>query len=398
MKTIQANAHILADGGANASGVTANLEIYVLSSRRWSKIATGKSNAKGIWRATATKLQTGAFYAPGLRLTEAGAPAPRVLALGGFMRYDQNKQVLTVDFGRIERLQKTAYPLTASIAIFKSTKFTIAGQAKNTTATFTGVMRAPTPAVAASVLSAAELTDSNRNPVLESFDAEILKFKAKEAGLQFTISQKNELLATREVQLGTVKSQVAQLEKKLAQSLEIEKALKTQNKNFVEESNRKMPIQRITSNIGNEIDAANTKLRNEKRPYRFGRIELDLRGSVSTDGQSMTLASLVDLKDLAGAVSLPSLKFEILPDNVTAEEISDVEVPDVIGLTETAVRRLLQAVGLRLEMVHRSIEPTKTLPIGQSIQQSPMAGEKLPRSETVLVVFATAKTNAEEVT
>ena len=112
----------------------------------------------------------------------------------------------------------------------------------------------------------------------------------------------------------------------------------------------------------------------------------------------MSLASLVDLKTLGGATVLPGVKFEILPDTLPTESKTDVDVPDVTGLTETAVRRLLQAVGLRLEMVHKSIEPTTNIPIGLSIQQSPVAGTKLARTETVLVVFAIAKTNAEEVT
>ena len=77
---------------------------------------------------------------------------------------------------------------------------------------------------------------------------------------------------------------------------------------------------------------------------------------------------------------------ELYPDGL--DKISQIHVT---GLTETAVRRLLQAVGLRLESVSKSVEPGAKIPLGQSIQQSPNAGAELPRSRTVLVVFAAAK-------
>lgn len=402
MKTIQAHAHILTDEGTNASGVTATLQTYLLSSQRWIKLASAKSNTRGIWQASTTRLQQGAFYAPVLRLIETGNPVPRVLAMGGYISYDKTKQVLTVDFGSIERLEETAYRLTASASIFKRSKLTIAGQAKKARISFTNLLRAgslvATDREPVTIVTDAERLTIKPNPVLENFDAEVLKFKAKEASLQSTIIQKNALLTSRNVELANIKSQVTTLEQQLSSSIALEKKLKEQNKTFVDESKRKTPIQSIAANIGTEMDVANKKLRSEKRPYRFGRIELDLRGTISTDGQSMTLASLVDLKALGGAAVLPGVKFELLPDTVPTESKTDVEVPDVTGLTETAVRRLLQAVGLRLEMVHKSIEPTTNIPIGISIQQSPVAGTKLARTETVLVVFAIAKTNAEEVT
>jgi len=402
MKTIQAHAHILTDEGANASSVKATLETYLLSSQRWVKLASAKSDTRGIWQVSATRLKQGVFYAPVLRLIEAGDPVPRVLALGGYISYDKTKQVLSVDFGRIERLAETAYRLTASASIFKRSKLTIAGQAKKARISFTNLLRAGSLTAAdrerVAIVAGAERSAIKANPVLENFDAEVLKFRAKEAGLQSTILQKDALLTSRNVELAKTRSQVTALEQQLSSSIVLEKKLKEQNKTFVEESKRKTPIQSIAANIGTEMDIANKKLRSEKRPYRFGRIELDLRGTISTDGQSMTLASLVDLKTLGGAAVLPGVKFEILPDTIPTESITDVDVPDVTGLTETAVRRLLQAVGLRLEMVHKSIEPTTNIPIGLSIQQSPVAGTKLARTEIVLVVFAIAKTNAEEVT
>lgn len=398
MKSILAHAHIVSDKGENASGIFVTLQTYVLSTQRWSKIASGKSNSKGIWQVTVSRLQAGAFYAPVLRLIEAGSPAPRVLAAGGFIRYDKVKQVLTVDFGRIERLAETAYPLTASSSIFRRNKLTVAGQAKKSGVLFTSLLRGtvltglPTATLATNTHSS-----STVSPVLANFDAEIIKFKAKEVELLSTINKKDALLVSRDGEIGNFKIRLTELEQKLSRSIILEKELTAQNKTFVGEAKRKTPIQNIAENIGTELDIANKKLRSEKRPYQFGRIELDLRGTVSSNGQSMTLASLVDLKNIGTGVMLPGIKMEILPDIVPAAEVNDVTVPNVSGLTETAVRRLLQAVDLRLELISQSISTTTTIAIGQSIKQSPVAGEKLARGESVLVVFAIAKTNSGDV-
>jgi len=228
----------------------------------------------------------------------------------------------------------------------------------------------------------------NHSIVLDNFNAEVLKFKASEANLQSKLSQRNEALAVKTKELNAVKLQVEGLERKLAKSEAVEKELTVKNKTFTDEAKRKTPIQNIAANIGNEMSEANNKLSNEKRPYRFGRIELDLRGTLSTDGQSMTLASMVDLKDVGGGAALPGMKVEILPNNFATQESDDVTVPDVLGLTETAVRRLLQAVGLQLEMVNKTVEASENIPFGQSIQQSPKAGGLIARGESILVVFA----------
>ncbi len=410
MNTIKAQAHILTDEGKDASGATISLEAYVLTSRRWIKMVTAKSNTQGIWKATVTRLQQGAFYAPILRLTEPGNPAPRVLSQGGYVSYNTTKKIFTLDFGTIERLEEVSYPLKASSSAFSRSKLTVAGQAKKSKVSIVNILRNnpggaifpgsinPTiathfPAGRTGTVSAAEAL--RRNPVLDNFDAEILKFNAKEAGLLSTITKKDNLLKSKNIELSTTKVQLKAIKEKLSKAEEIEKVLKKQNEIFVNEAKRKTSIQDIAANIGTQVDKANKKLEQDKRSYRFGRIELDLRGTVSTDGQKMTLASLVDLKELGTNVSLPGIKVEILPETASSE-ISGVTVPTVIGLTETAVRRLLQAVGLQFERIDKTVENNADIAIGQSIQQSPTAGTKLQRGETVLVVFTAQATLPED--
>lgn len=391
MKTIQANAHIVTSNGANAKGVSCNLEAYFLSSRTWKAIASAKTNASGKWIVKVARVLANTSYAPSLRLTETGNPVPRVLAHGGYLSYHPSKFILTIDFGIIQRLDESAYALPASSSAFARSKYTVAGIPKkplilmtalNANTTFTANTPQATLAVDANTATV------KPSIVLDNFNAEVLKFKASEVNLQSKISQKNEALAAKTKELNATKLQIDGLEKKLAKSEAAEKELILKNKTFTDEAERKTPIQNIAANIGNEMNEANNKLSKEKRPYRFGRIELDLRGTVSTDGQSMSLASMVDLKDVGGSAALPGMKVEILPNNVSTQELDDVTVPDVIGLTETAVRRLLQAVGLQLEMVSKSVETSENIPFGQSMQQSPKAGGKIARGENILVVFA----------
>ncbi len=410
MNTINAQAHILTDEGKNASGVSISLEVYVLSSRRWIKMVTAKSNAKGIWKATTTQLQKGTFYAPTLRLTEPGNPAPRVLSQGGYISYNTTKKVFTIDFGTIERLEEVAYPLKASSSVFSRSRLIVAGQAKKSKISIVNILRNnssgaiftrgvnPTiatnlPTSTTDMVSAAE--SIRRSPILDNFDAEILKFNAKEANLRSTIVQKDNLLQMKNLELSTSKLELKKVKEKLGKAEEKEKVLKKQNEIFVNEASRKTSIQDIAANIGTQVDNANKKLEKDKRAYRFGRIELDLRGTVSTDGQKMTLASLVDLKELGASASLPGIKVEILPET-TGSEITEVKVPKVTGLTETAVRRLLQAVGLQFERIDKTVESNEDIAIGQSIQQSPAAGTELQRGGTVLVVFTAQATLTED--
>lgn len=384
MKIIQAYAHFFTDEGLNSSGITASLETYILSRQTWKKIATAKSDIKGTWQVKVEQIRD--IYAPILRLTELGSPTPRVLAQGGYLSYNKTKNILNIDFGHIERLEETAYPLAASSSLFRRSKLTISGQAKKENISITSIFR-EARILSNESISRPIASTIKHAPILERFDAEVIKFKSTETKLQSKIIEKDILLSRQNQDIKTIKAQLSKSKQKLSQSVAIEKELRKQNQDFVKEAQRKTPIQDIAASIGNEVDEANKKLRKRNRPYQFGRIELDLRGTVSSDGQSMALASLVDLKAAGRHSVLPSIKMEILPHNPPTK-ITGVVVPDVVGLTETVVRRLLQAAGLRLEVVNKSVVLDDNAPIGQSIQQFPESNKRLARGESVLVIFA----------
>ncbi len=370
MKTIEAFARILTGDGADAVGVLVSLETYVLASRRWVRLASVKSVAKGTWQAKVTKLRTGAYYAPILRLKEPNG----ILAQSGYLTYNTSTQTLSVDFGTVERLEQTTFSLIASSKQFNRVKYTIAGQPK----------KANTSSIVASTVAAA----ATNNQLLDTYSAEVFKFKATEADLRLQLSSKDKLLVNKDVLITDKNKRIGELEKKLLERIASETKLKKQNETFTSEIIRKTSINDIASGVGAEIDAANKKLRSNKQPYRFGKIELNLRGTIGKDGKTITPVNFVDLENISTAATLPGMILELLPAKDNTEVITSVNVPDVTGLTETVVRRLLNEVGLRLEVVTKSIGSETKIPVGQSMQQSPKAGDDLPRSKTVLVVFA----------
>ncbi len=397
MRTLNAIARVLTDQGKSAVGARFTLQIYRLKNAKWLNLATKATDAKGIWRASVSLQLADSLQAPALRLIEGGNPTTRVLAQQVRFTYSASKQVLGADFGVIERLGNTAYQLKASSSSFRA-GHTVAGQPKRADVSAAVLIRnmtvisgnaIPTTGTSSPGAVAAASTVAQPHGVLaDNFDAEMIRFKARETELQLAIFQKDRQLAARKVEFTSATKRITELQKDLSLSKVSETRLKNENQQFVNEAGRKVAIQDIAANIGTEIDAANKKLRRENRPYRFGRIEIDLKGTVSPDGQKMALANRVDLEKLQSGVSLPGVLMEILPTRTPSVESTSVKVPDVTGLTETAVRRLLQAVGLRLDPVSKSVGDNSRIPIGQSMQQTPEKGSELPRNNTVLVVFA----------
>ena len=405
MKIIEAYAHILTSNSSNAKNINISLEGYVLSSRRWVRLISAKTNSKGIWQVKTLKLKSEAPYAPQLRLieTESSNVNPRVLTQTAFLSYNSTAQTLFVDFGQVQQLEQASYPLKFSNRRFGRSKLTVAGQPKKmvilaVAATNFNLNTTTTAITHAAALEAANVANKIKTSqaVLDSFNVEYLKFQANETRLNSTIIQKDQLLATKSIEINDNKTRIKSLETQLNKMVESEKQLKIDNQVFISEAKRKTSIQDIASNIGAEIDAANRIMRDKKQPYQFGRIELDLRGTISNDGNTMSMIGISELTKLKNGVTSPSVKLELIPEYEQTETASTIKTPDVIGLTETAARRLLQAVGLQLQSISKSISTDAKIPIGLSIQQAPKANTAISIGSTILVVFSASSSNSEE--
>ena len=346
MKKITASAQIVNEDGKAVAGIQVILEVFRLASAKWVTLASAKSNARGSWSINQALEISDRSFAPILRLVEESRPTPRFLTQQGQLKYDAANQTLQVKFGSVKRVDLSVV--------------------------------------------APRVTH-----LRDSFDAEVLRFRSNEASMRSTIILKDQQLSANRGELTSAKRNIEELQADLSRVTLAETRLKLENQRFADEASREAPIADIAANIGTQVDAANRQLRETKRPYRFGRVQLDLKGTVSSDGQKMAMAKLVDLEKLKSGVTFPGVNLELIPENEPSTASATVKVPDVTGLTETAVRRVLQAFGLRLEKVDKSVDSGSAQAIGQSIQQLPQSGSDLPRNQSVLLVFAAEPASTE---
>lgn len=416
MKSIQAVATLLNAEGKPAAGFKVRLEHFQLANNSWTPLVSGTADAKG-QVSLSVKLATADVLAPSLRLCEEASDS-RVLAQVAQLSYTANTQALLCDFGQLEVLGDQAFALQAVQAQFANQPLMIAGAAKHNLVNTTLLMRAASlnpSAISAlargtATASALELTPSATTAardaaaiavaqpaeidgsVLSTFNAEIIKFKAVETQLQLQISDKDRQLQSKDlalqakaVELQSVQSESLALKSELAQLKASEAQLKVQNEEFKAEAVRLSPLQTIASNIGTQVAAANQKLQSEQKPYQIQNIQVELRGTLSGDGQAMNLVKLGELKEGLAHTSL--VRLDLTTSNAKPVENTTL-VPDVSGFTESVVRRLLSSVGLRMEKITRSAAGLNNVSPGQALSQSPAPGSAVARNEAVLVVFA----------
>ena len=375
MKTILAHARILNDGDKPVVGVAFSLETFVLKSNRWIRLGNAKTVDKGQWSVTVNRNAPREMHAPMLRLVEAGAPSPRVLAQHCYLKYDATRQLVTADFGVVVRLDKESYKLTPATPQFNRSKYFIAAHADQP------------QEVMLRMAARMNFANAGRLGAVRPANADNLAATIKEAEFKTALDAKERLLSTKTIELNQAKVQINEISKSLQQRVkEIERLRKQQEK--LQQSTgagKATKLSTIATNIGTEIDAANKTLKRQNLPYQFGKIDLNIKGAVAEDGQSITLARL---SDTATAKIFSNVNLELLPVLPPVNLKDAVTVPDIKGLTETVVRRLLNSVGLKLEVVSKSMGQGSKIPVGQSIQQSPKAGAATARNDTVLVVFA----------
>ncbi len=143
-----------------------------------------------------------------------------------------------------------------------------------------------------------------------------------------------------------------------------------------------VPINELYTNIVSEIvTASDTGI---DSPYKLSNISLKLKALIHEDGGSMS-ATLLDLENSGtvneGAIS--ELLFDITP--VDHRETTSAIMPNCVGFTETAVRRILKNAGLRLNPVYQKKDNVVN---GDSFKQSPLKGTGVQPNQLVTVIFS----------
>lgn len=141
-------------------------------------------------------------------------------------------------------------------------------------------------------------------------------------------------------------------------------------------------INSLYSNIVSEIATA-TELSADS-PFKLSNISLKLKAMIHQDGENMS-ASLLDMtnSENVNGNAISELVFDITPNQ--GEIVSGDRMPDLIGLTETAVRKVLKPYGLKLNPVYQQ---NLDVVNGDSFKQSPAARGRMPENQIVTVIFS----------
>ena len=403
MRGVVATAQIFSEAGKPATGLDLIVEVFILDNNTWTAAGKGRTDTKGSVgiNVDARKIETNAV--PARRLVEDGAPEPRVLSMSGLVKYDKRRDTLRVDFGQIDRLEETAFKLPTSTSGFTQIKHTVAGVAlqegRNEAAlnrnlrevsgardSLATVTRAREDVIVADVSRGGVIADSSR-----TLDGTLAVASTKEIDTLKSINhEQNQRIIVKDQELATSRAEILQ---KTTQIQTIQTALTAAQKSASEEKARadalakaagiKADVGGIVAGLGTRLSIANETLKAQAHPFRVGTIKLDLRGRPSADGSEIELGG--DAEKSGSGVST-----ELHVDQSrTADDV--VTVPDVLGLTESAARRVIRSVGLRLAPARQTLKAGTGTP-GQSISQHPKAGETTRHGSEVLVVFGAAPT------
>ena len=200
--------------------------------------------------------------------------------------------------------------------------------------------------------------------------------------LQETIKTSQSTIALKDQQLEAQKQQVASLEQKVQQ---YQKDLEVAADYSALDHPNKLSASKVYSSIVNDVIKADAELANAN--YKLSNVSLNIKTTVE-NGPQGTLLGLIDFdsaKDINGA-AISDISIDIVP-NAGFVNTNAPKMPNVKGLTETAVRRILSDHGLKLDAVyHATDDPALTE--GQSFKQSPLPDADIREGQEVIVIFA----------
>jgi len=144
-----------------------------------------------------------------------------------------------------------------------------------------------------------------------------------------------------------------------------------------------VPVDEVIGGLAAEIAKASDALDAESIGYELQGVQVQLNGLLDAAGTSVSLGA-------RGVVPEAGSRLEFSFAAVRPVDLSgtEQEVPDLVGLTPIAVRRLLDAVGLRLESSTSSVEVDHPAAHSQAFAQSPIKGTTASIGDVIHVVFA----------
>ncbi|MGG8497431.1 PASTA domain-containing protein [Tenacibaculum sp. TC6] len=200
--------------------------------------------------------------------------------------------------------------------------------------------------------------------------------------LQNDIKVSQEVIITKDMELAASQTLIDSLVRKNAKITNELEEIKEFN--AIEHPN-KLSASKVYGSIVKDVIKADEELLNSK--YKLANISLNLKTTVEK-GPEGTLLGLIDFESAKGinGAAVSDISIDIVP-NPTAIETIGRKMPSLLGLTETAVRKILLDHELKLDAVyHPTNDPN--LIAGQSFKQSPAPGANIEEGQEVIVIFA----------
>ena len=143
-----------------------------------------------------------------------------------------------------------------------------------------------------------------------------------------------------------------------------------------------VPINELYTDIVSEIE--NATRASASSAFKLSNISLKLKAVIQRDGESVS-AALLDIanSENINGNAISELTFDITPTQIGETTLSTM--PEVTGLTETAVRLELKSLDLRLNPVYQKNPDVVN---GDSFKQSPASGDSIQANQLITVIFS----------
>jgi chromosome segregation ATPase len=144
-----------------------------------------------------------------------------------------------------------------------------------------------------------------------------------------------------------------------------------------------IPTADLVGNLANSLDTVNRQLFESASSYRLGRTDVTLKAFLGEGGK---VAFMPDAAHLTDNRALSEISVEMIPDDAPRPpQEGALVVPDLLGLTETAVVRVLASLFLKGNKAVETVAAREKH--GRALRQIPPPGTPAVRGDTVLVIY-----------
>jgi hypothetical protein len=226
---------------------------------------------------------------------------------------------------------------------------------------------------------------NERETQLESLNKDLTSFSITFEKLQKSYNKINgqvtELNDTNKILIQEKKELDVRILNLNNEVLSLQNKLEELSKEIIIED-RPVAVKNIYKNLVQELDIASELSKTNN--YSLSNLSIKLKGVINQDANNNVGIQLFS-KENANQINgnaISDISFDIIPTPSQTAELG--KVPDVIGLTETAVTRILESVGLKLNSVYQKSEKSN----GASFKQAPQKGTPINPNEFVTVLFS----------